>query len=312
MTGERAPPVLVEWVEQRSRGNPLYAIGLLRALVEEQADLSAPVLRRLPEGLAERVTGRLRELDDAAQRTMELLAVVGRRVDSRSLVGLSGENGDELTDTLDRLVQLRGVTEEEHGHELTYEIAHPLVAEAIYQGISAGRRRRLHREVGRRLLAAGRLGEAAPHFVAAADPGDDEAVGVLRDAVAAAEEAESYQEALTILNALVELLPAGDPRWADVVDALSWEAQWVVNHRSTPTPSSGSRRCGPWTKRWPRSATPPGGPPSSSGWPPSSAGAPASSTRPAGSAARPSGCSRRPATGAASSWPATSWPGSSC
>ncbi|HZQ76099.1 MAG TPA: AAA family ATPase [Acidimicrobiia bacterium] len=232
VTGEPAPPVLVGWVEQRSRGNPLYAIGLLRALVEEQADLSAPVLRRLPEGLAERVTGRLRELDEAAQRTMELLAVVGRRVDSRSLVGLSGENADELTDTLDRLVQFRGVTEEEQGHELTYEISHPLVAEAIYQGISAGRRRRLHREVGRRLLAAGRLGEAAPHFVAAADPGDDEAVGVLRDAVAAAEKVESYQEALTILNALVELLPAGDHRWVDVVDALSWEAQWVVNHRA--------------------------------------------------------------------------------
>ena len=100
MTGERPPPVLVDWVEQRSRGNPLYAIGLLRALVEEQADLSAPVLRRLPEGLSERVTGRLRELDEAAQRTMELLAVLGRPVDSRALVGLSGENADELTDTL--------------------------------------------------------------------------------------------------------------------------------------------------------------------------------------------------------------------
>lgn len=232
VTGERATPVLVDWVEQRSRGNPLYAIGLLRALLDEGADLKAPALRRIPEGLADRVTSRLRELDDAAQRTLELLAVLGRRVDSRALVGLSGENPDDLTDTVDRLVQLGGVAEEERGHELTYEIAHPLVAEAIYQGISAGRRRRLHREVGRRLLAVGRLGEAAPHFVAAADPGDDEAVGVLRDAVAAAEEAESYQEALTILSALVELLPAGDPRWADVVDALSWKAQWVVNHRA--------------------------------------------------------------------------------
>ena len=232
VTGEGATPVLIEWVEQRSRGNPLYAIGLLRALLEEGANLAAPALRRIPEGLAERVTSRLRELDDAAQRTLELLAVLGRRVDSRALVGLSGENPDDLTDTLDRLVQLGGVAEEERGHELTYEIAHPLVAEAIYQGISAGRRRRFHREVGRRLLAAGRLGEAAPHFVVAADPGDDEAVGVLRDAVAAAEEAESYQEALTILKALVELLPAGDPRWAGVVDALSWEAQWVVNHRA--------------------------------------------------------------------------------
>jgi class 3 adenylate cyclase/DNA-binding CsgD family transcriptional regulator len=232
VTGERAAPVLVDWVEQRSRGNPLYAIGLLRALLEEGADLSAPALRRLPEGLAERVTSRLLELDESSQRIVELLAVLGRRVDSRSLVGLSGENADDLTDILDRLVRLRGISEEERGHELTYEISHPLVAEAIYQGISAGRRRRLHRDIGRGLLAAGRLGEAAPHFVASADPGDDEAVGVLREAVRAAEEAGSYREALTILGSLVELLPAGDARWADVVDALSWNAQWVTNHRA--------------------------------------------------------------------------------
>jgi DNA-binding CsgD family transcriptional regulator len=232
VTGARATPVLVEWVERRTRGNPLYTIGLLRALVEEGADLSAPVLRRIPEGLAERVVSRFRELDETAQRTIELLAVLGRRVDSRTLVGLSTDTPDDLVDTLDRLTQMQGITAEERGHELTYEITHPLVAEAVYQGIGAGRRRRLHRDVARRLLAAGRLAEAAPHFVASADPGDDEAVGVLREAVRAAEDAESYQEALTILNSLVDLLPAGDPRWAEVVDALSWEAQWVVNHRA--------------------------------------------------------------------------------
>src|SRR5207237_7090907 len=42
----------------------------------------------------------------------------------------------------------------------------------------------------------------------------------------------AFQEALTILAALVELLPAGDPRWAEVVEALSWDAQWVVDHRA--------------------------------------------------------------------------------
>jgi class 3 adenylate cyclase/DNA-binding CsgD family transcriptional regulator len=232
VTGHGAEPVLVEWLEARSRGNPFYAIGLLRALLEEEADLSAPTLRRLPESLSERVTGRLQQLDDGALRTLELLAVLGRQVDSRSLVGLTGQGADELADILERLVNARFVAEEERGLELTYEIAHPLVAEAIYQGIGAGRRRRLHRQAGRGLLAVGRHGEAAPHFVRSAELGDDEAVVVLRDAVRQAEDAGSFREALTILASLVELLPAGDPRWSEVVGALSWEAQWVVDHRA--------------------------------------------------------------------------------
>ena len=37
-----APRALVEWVCERSQGNPLFAIGLLRALMQEGGDLSAP------------------------------------------------------------------------------------------------------------------------------------------------------------------------------------------------------------------------------------------------------------------------------
>ncbi len=163
---------------------------------------------------------------------LELLAVLGRRVDSRSLVGLVDHTPDELAAILERLAREHAVIEEERGRELTYEISHPLVAEAIYEGIGAGRRRRIHRQAGRGLVSAGRLGEAAPHFVRSAEPGDDEAVEVLRQAVRQAEEAGAFQEALTILASLVEILPAGDPRWEKVVDALSWEAQWVVDHQA--------------------------------------------------------------------------------
>ncbi len=230
--GDRPPAALVDWVGLRSRGNPLFAIGLVRALLEEGADLTAPVLTHLPESLSERVASRLRHLDPAAVGLLELLAVLGRRVDSRSLVGLVDQSPDELAATLERLAREHAVIEEERGRELTYEISHPLVAEAIYEGIGAGRRRRIHRQAGRGLLSAGRLGEAAPHFVRSAEPGDDEAVEVLRQAVRQAEEAGAFQEALTILASLVEILPAGDPRWEKVVDALSWEAQWVVEHQA--------------------------------------------------------------------------------
>ncbi len=59
-----------------------------------------------------------------------------------------------------------------------------------------------------------------------------EAVKVLTDAIRQAEEREAYQESLALLAAMVEILPAGDRRWADVVDALSPEARWVIDHRA--------------------------------------------------------------------------------
>jgi DNA-binding NarL/FixJ family response regulator len=115
---------------------------------------------------------------------------------------------------------------------LSYELAHPLLQEAIYQRISEVRRRALHRLAGRALLAAARLGEAAPHFARSAEVGDDEAIRTLRDAVRQAEERGAYHEALLILDTLVELVPAGDERWLGVLEALSWQAEWVVDHRA--------------------------------------------------------------------------------
>ena len=133
---------------------------------------------------------------------------------------------------LEPLVRSQFVTEAQHGRELSYELAHPLLQEAIYQRISEVRRRALHRLAGRALLAAARLGEAAPHFARSAEVGDDEAIGTLCDAVRQAEERGAYHEALLILDTLVELVPAGDERWLDVLEALSWQAEWVVDHRA--------------------------------------------------------------------------------
>jgi DNA-binding NarL/FixJ family response regulator len=223
---------LVDWLAARSRGNPLFALGLLQALVDEGADLSTPQLRALPEELAERVGARVRGLDEAELATLEALATVGRRVDFRDLVAFTGLPIDRLPATLERLVRSRLLAEEERGRALGYEIAHPLIEEAIYQRIGGARRRGLHRRVGRTLLAAGRLEEAAPHFARSAEVGDEEAIEALRDAVRQAEERGAYREALTILDALVELVPSGDKRWLDILNALSWKAEWVVDHRA--------------------------------------------------------------------------------
>ena len=229
--GAAPTPGLLAWLDERAGGNPLFAIGLLHAALDEGADLSAPRLSHVPDALASRVASRLRRLDDRAIALMELLAVLGRRVELRSLVGFFDGSPGELAALLERLGRAGLVAEEERGRELTYEVAHPLVAEAIYEAIGAARRRTLHRAAGRVLHSAGRLGEAAPHLVRAAEPGDDEAIGVLVEAAASAEAGGAFPEAFAILSSLGELLSVDDDRWLKVADALSWRPEWL-DHRS--------------------------------------------------------------------------------
>ena len=227
-----APPTLVNWICQRSQGNPLFAIGLLRALIEEGGDLSAPDLRRLPEGLTERVTSELRRFDAAPQGLLELLAVVGRPVSLGDLTVLTESSLEEIGPVLAEVVGARIVIEEDRGGELAYELQHPLVRDVIYQATGGARRRLLHRHAARCLLKTGHLAEAALHFARSAERGDSEAVEVLLDAMRQAERREAYREALELQAELVDLLPPGDQRWLEVLEAMYARAEWLIDHRA--------------------------------------------------------------------------------
>jgi DNA-binding NarL/FixJ family response regulator len=232
LIGQHAPLALVDWLSDRSQGNALFAIGLLRALVEEGADLSAPRLQRLPESLAQRVVHRVTQLDEPQRSTLELLAVIGRRVEFAELTALCGRVTEDLGSVLSALSASGVVAEHEQGPELSYEIYHPLVRDAVYQSIGGARRRILHQELARVLQGGGRLPEAALHFARSARVGDEEAIGALLAAVRRAEQAEAYREALELLAPLAELLLPGDARWLDVSEAISWQAEWVIDHRA--------------------------------------------------------------------------------
>jgi len=227
-----APRALVDWLCARSKGNPLFAIGLLRALIEEGGDLSAPRLSRLPEGLTERVTSELRRLDVPAQQLLELMAVVGRPVSFGDMTALTGRTFEELGPILAELVNARVVDEDERSGELGYELQHPLVRDVIYQATSGAQRRVLHRQAARSLLQTGHLAEAALHFARSAERGDSEAVEVLLDAMRQAERREAYHEALQLQAELVDLLPPDDQRWLEVLEAMYARAEWLIDHRA--------------------------------------------------------------------------------
>ncbi|HEX2179189.1 MAG TPA: AAA family ATPase, partial [Actinomycetota bacterium] len=121
--GEYPSQPLMAWLAERSQGIPLFALTLLQALVEEEVDPSQPRLQALPGHLVDRIVGRLRGLTSEGQQMLELLAVVGRRIDLMELIPVTGEPLERLAPVLDGLVQSRLVREEHRGGRITYEIA---------------------------------------------------------------------------------------------------------------------------------------------------------------------------------------------
>ncbi len=223
---------VLDWLWDRSRGMPLYAIGLLHAVNDEGGDAGRPGLHSLPEELTARVQVRLAQLDEDAQAVLEVVAVAGGQVELGELMRFAGQPLEALAVVLDRLVRSRLLVEGQTARVPVYEIAHPVIGETIYEQIGGARRFALHRHVGRTLLIAGRLGEAALHFARSATPGDDEAIQVLLDALHQAEQRGAYHEVLRILGSLVDVVPSGDQRWQGVSDALFGEAEWVFDHRA--------------------------------------------------------------------------------
>jgi DNA-binding CsgD family transcriptional regulator/Tfp pilus assembly protein PilF len=221
---------LVGWLMDRSLGHPLFVIGLLRALLEEGADLTAPRLERLPTGLRDRVVLDLGGLDPDQRELLDLLAVADRRVDLRDLAAVVGRAPEEVGRVLDGLARSHLIVEHGDPTSLTYEIAHPIIQETIYEAIGGSRRRDLHRTVARALLDAGHLGAAAGHLARGAEAGDVEAVEQLCRAMDEAESRGLYRESLATLEALVGLLPEDDQRWSRLLEVMNWQPEWVLSH----------------------------------------------------------------------------------
>lgn len=238
---DRGPPSpkLKDWLFERSRGNPLFATALLDALVEEDADPAEPTLAAIPHPLRRSVLERSKALPAQAQRLLELLVVLGRRVGIGDLVMFTATTLEDLAIDLQAVVESGLVAESETGGAPTYELAHPLVEETLYVSLAAARRLLLHRTIGRKLTAADRWAEAAPHIARSAKGGDQEGIETLLEAARRSWSRSAFHEAFRIVVALADVLPSGDPRWSQVLDVLSLDGEWFFYQRGEVDSSDG-------------------------------------------------------------------------
>ncbi len=147
ITGNDLAPTALEDIHRRSDGNPYY--------IEELLASGAAGDRYLPTSLREVLLARVDGLDGRSQRLLAVAAVGGREVDHGVLLAVDGRSQRDITDDLERLVQVGLLTPVSTSSRDGYAFRHALLQEAVLGSMIPSERRRLHGEYAAVLEARG-------------------------------------------------------------------------------------------------------------------------------------------------------------
>jgi DNA-binding CsgD family transcriptional regulator len=135
VSGDMSRPLLVR-VHEVSEGNPLFALEIFRALQLEGGELERSEPLPVPEDLGRLLHGRIETLPPGEQEALLVASATARPTVAlaQAALGRAGEDVFELAEAADIVRVLGG----------RVSFSHPLLASAVYQGVSARRRRRTH------------------------------------------------------------------------------------------------------------------------------------------------------------------------
>ena len=173
-TGEAPSHAFAQAVFSATDGNPFFIEEIVRHLSGagvRPATASASELQRvgLPEGVKEMIGQRLIQLAPETVEWLRVAAVIGRDFDPVFVEQLLGLDEEAFLVALEEALASALILERaaEPGR---YSFSHALVREAVYDGMSAERRQRMHARVGEALEQTGRapVSALAHHFTRAA------------------------------------------------------------------------------------------------------------------------------------------------
>ncbi|WP_345195814.1 ATP-binding protein [Streptomyces lavendulae] len=152
-------------------GNPFLAAEMLTGIAASGADASEP-----PERLVLGVRDRLADLRPDTLHFLRIGSVLGRAFSLADAAALCGRPASGLSAEVDEAIAAALLHDD--GERLRFR--HDLLRQAVYADLAPSVRRALHREAASRLVTAGRSStDAVPHLLKSAEPGDQEAIGLL-------------------------------------------------------------------------------------------------------------------------------------
>jgi DNA-binding SARP family transcriptional activator len=197
-------------IHDRTGGNPFY----VRELARHVAEYPRTAFGDVPEGIRDVVRARVEPLSDECAGALARASVLGEDFDVATL-GALADSDEDLLGALEEGVAAGLVDEVGAGR---YRFAHALTRDAIYAGLSASRRARLHRAVAEVLEGhhgnepGPQLAEVALHRCEGAADGTDvdRAVDLAAEAARWASEQGADGPAVTLLTRTLSILPDGE------------------------------------------------------------------------------------------------------
>jgi tetratricopeptide (TPR) repeat protein len=217
VTGGEVDSAVVEALEARTDGNPLFVSELVRLMLTDRVATRTPVRLpdEIPEGVHELIARRVAALSDRCRATLDIAAILGRDVPFDLLQELGDTDAETLLDTLDEAVAA-GMLLRAPGATNDFRFSHVLVRDALHDALPTARRSQIHLRAAdaiRKLRTHDlepHLAEVAHHYVEAG-PVADNGTAVQYSALAgeAAARRLAYEEAIRLYAAAVELAGRG-------------------------------------------------------------------------------------------------------
>lgn len=250
---EPAPELFSRWLYQHTGGNIFFALETLKTLFESSVlveqdghwlssiDAVTKDYSELetPDSIHDVISRRIHKLPEAAQRVLQIASVIGQRFSADLLAPIAGLSEWGALEALEQ-AELAGIIAEDH-------FVHDLFRQSIYSSLAASKRKAVHAQVADLLkdrleplvvaghyLAAGRIAHATEWFLESADLYHrkglhHEAIAVLKQLIAIAEEARQDQAKVKLLSLYVELALVAEAE--NLITTLSKHAD--VNIRAT-------------------------------------------------------------------------------
>lgn len=215
-------------LQEATGGNPLLLEETLKSLAESEPSaegVSVQAVRRVgvPEGAKYVIGRRLERLTAGTQRVLADASVLGAEFDVRVLEAVAEPAAERVIPALEE-AETAGLVREVPDAFDRFSFSHALVRDALREGQSTARRRRLHRRIGEALEAIAESSpvhpaELAHHFLESREPGDstEKALRYSIEAGDRAAESLAYEDAANHYRcglSLLERSPDGRERCA--------------------------------------------------------------------------------------------------
>jgi PAS domain S-box-containing protein len=168
---ERARP-LAELVQERTAGNPFFAIQFFIALADEgllafdpvasawQWNIDRICAKSYADNVVDLMAGKLKRLSASTQETLKQLACLGNVAEIAALTLVHGKTEEAMHAALWEAVRAGLVVH----HDNTYRFLHDRIQQAAYSLIPEAQRAEIHLRIGRALLAGMTVDELAEHL----------------------------------------------------------------------------------------------------------------------------------------------------